>query len=244
MYVDIHCHLDALKDPEQVVNRAVEAGVSLILTNGLNKENNEQALALQNRFSSVRAALGLYPNDAIALSGEERAEVYAQIRENDPVAIGEIGLDFHHDDTHKQEMQAVFEEVLSLAEELQKPVLVHSRKAEKEVLETLSSFNVTADLHCFGGKLTLAKQAADHGHYFSVPTAVVRSTHFQRLCQEVPRELLLSETDAPWMSPDENPNEPRNVVVGVKAMADARKERLDELREQLFRNAHDFLSLS
>ncbi len=241
MYADIHCHLDDLKDPAGAVLRAQQAGVLLILTNGLNFENNKKALELQSRFPSVKAALGLYPNDAVSISAAERAKVYQQIRDANPVAIGEIGLDYHHDASKQEEMKIVFSELLALAEELKKPVLIHSRKAEQDVLEVLESFNVRADLHCFGGSLKLAKKGIDAGHYFSIPTSVVRATHFQRLSQEVPVDRLLSETDAPWMSPDDEPNEPAKVVVGVKAMAEARQESLSELREQLFLNAKRFI---
>lgn len=241
MFVDIHCHLDALEDPEQAVLRAKKAQVSLIITNGLNYENNTQAIALSSRFPSVKAALGLYPNDAAALLQEEREKVYEQIRSSNPIAIGEIGLDYYHDDTKQSEMKQAFHELLTLAEELKKPVIVHSRKAEQDVLSILSSYDVVADLHCFGGSLKLARQGIDAGHYFSIPTSVVRATHFQRLTQETPAEQLLSETDAPWMSPDDEPNEPAKVVVGVQAMALARKESLEGLREQLMLNARRFI---
>lgn len=241
MFIDIHCHFDALTDPQAVLERARHAGVGLILTNGLNYENNTHALALQNEFSEVKAALGLYPNDAVALSREKREAVYEQIRTANPVAIGEVGLDFHHDDSHKELMKEVFSEVLSLAESLKKPVLVHSRKAEQEVIELLESYNVTACLHCFGGKLKLAKRAAEQGHYFSVPVSVVRSTHFQRLCQEVPQELLLSETDAPWQSPDDKPNEPANIPLGVAGMANAVGVDVKVLKEQLLSNTYAFI---
>lgn len=241
MFVDIHCHLDALTDPQAVVRRAQEAGVELMLTNGLNLENNAAALALQKQFPGVRAALGLYPNDAAILSAKERQVVYDQIRGAMPVAIGEIGLDYHHDATKKEEMKTAFSELLALAEELQRPVLVHSRKAEVDVLDMLSTHNVVADLHCFGGSLKLARRGVDAGHYFSIPVSVVRATHFQRLSQEVPVELLLSETDAPWQSPDELPNEPANIPIGVQAMASARGMAFEELRDQLLKNTYTFM---
>ena len=242
MYVDIHCHLDALSNPQAAVSSAEEAGVSLILTNGLHYENNKAALLLQEQFSVVKAALGLYPNDAVTLSDEQLSLVYDQIRDHNPVAIGEIGLDYYHDATQKERMKSVFTEVLALAEELKKPVLVHSRKAEADVLDALSSFSVVANLHCFGGSLKLARRGIDAGHYFSLPTSVVRATHFQRLSQEVPADRLLSETDAPWMSPNDLPNEPANVLVGVQAIAAARKEVLEDTRSQIFMNSKRFLS--
>jgi TatD DNase family protein len=241
MYADIHCHLDAFDDVDAVVYRARKAGVEFILTNGLNAETNAKSLLLQERFPEVKAALGLYPNDAVALSEDEQEAVYEQIRAARPVAIGEIGLDYYHDDTKKEEMKKVFSELLALAEELKIPVLVHSRKAEADVLDILSSHSVVCDLHCFGGSLKLARRAIDAGHYFSIPTSVTRATHFQRLSQEVSEDKLLTETDAPWQSPDEHRNEPKNISRGVEAIATARKQDLDELRSQLLTNAYRFI---
>lgn len=242
MYYDIHCHLDSYPDAEPVVRRAREAGVGLILTNGTNPAENRAALGLADRFAEVEAALGLYPNEALKLSDEEVAAELEWIGRQRPRAIGEIGLDYHHDDSRKERMRAVFTDSLSVAERIGRPVLVHSRKAEAEVIDILGSADVTADLHCFGGSLKLARRAADSGCYFSIPASIVRSTHFQRLVEELPDDLLLTETDSPWLSPDpERQNEPANIPLVVREIA--RVRRLDEVgcRDLLWRNAERFM---
>lgn len=241
-YFDIHCHLDKLSDPDAAVARAQQAGVKRILTQGLNPDNNRVALRLAQQYDVVEASLGLYPNDAIELSEEELEAELEFIREQRPVAIGEVGLDYHWDDEHQDEMKQVFRRVLELAREIDRPVIIHSRKAEEDVIELLEEFpEVRADLHCFGGKLSLAKRAVECGAYFSIPANVTRSTHFQRLVEELPLDRVLTETDSPYLSPDDDENEPANVVGAVQKMAQVSGMLESELRNQLWLNQQRFL---
>lgn len=241
MFYDIHCHLDRLDDIPSVIDRAKKAGVSFILTNGVDVASNRRSLELAKKYDIVEPALGIYPNDSLKLSDDELQAELDFIAQARPKAIGEVGIDLHHDTAHFDEMKAVFERFLELAERINRPVLIHSRKAEKEVLDILESFNVTADLHCFGGSLKLARRGFDAGHYFSVPTSVVRATHFQRLIEEAPLKLLLSETDSPYLSPGEFPNEPANVTVVSELVAKHKDILPDEAQRQLWMNAQDFL---
>lgn len=242
-YFDIHCHLDKLTDPEAALVRARDAGLKLILTQGLNPENNREALRLAEQYDVVQAALGLYPNDAIKLSAEELEAELDFIRKHKPVAIGEVGLDFHWDDEHQEEMKAVFRRVLALASEIKRPVIIHSRKAEEDVIELLEEFgDVKALLHCFSGKLSLAKRARSTGAYFSIPANVTRSSHFQRLVDETPMNRLLTETDSPYLSPDDAENEPANVVGAVEVIASRKGLLVSECANQLWLNQKRFLA--
>ena len=242
MYYDLHCHLDLCKNPDIVVGRARKAGVALMITNGLGPESNRKALELDKRYPEVRAALGLYPNDAIKLSENQLQEELDFIKKERPVAIGEVGLDLHHDKEHLSEMRSVFSRVIEAAEAIKRPLIVHSRKAEQEVLEMLASSKVKACLHCFGGSLKLARAAGDKGYWFSVPASILRSTHFQRLVEEVPLNQILTETDSPWQSPDEHDNEPGNVPVIVKKIAEIHKLGQDECAKLLWINCEEFIS--
>lgn len=242
-YVDIHCHLDKLTDVEAALSRARDAGVKLVLTQGLNPENNREALKLAEKYEGVQAALGLYPNDAIELSEEELEAELDFIRKQKPVAIGEVGLDYHWDDEHQEEMKAVFRKVLSLASEIKRPVIIHSRKAEEDVVELLEEFSdVKALLHCFSGKLSLAKRARAAGAYFSIPANVTRSSHFQRLVDETPMNRLLTETDSPYLSPNDSENEPANVVGAVEVIASRKGLLVSECANQLWLNQKRFLA--
>lgn len=241
-YFDIHAHVDKLSDASQAISDARAAGLKLILNQGLDPASNRESLALAKRYDIVEAALGLYPNDAIKLSSEELEAELSFIKDQRPLAIGEVGLDYHWDDEHQDEMKAVFVRVLRLAKAIERPVIIHSRKAEADVVDLLEEYSsVRADLHCFSGKLSLAKKAASRGAYFSIPANVVRSTHFQRLVEELPMSRLLTETDSPYLSPDDAENQPANVVGAVEVIARIKGLLVSECANQLWFNQQRFL---
>lgn len=242
MYYDIHCHLDSYENPEEVVKRAEEAGIKLIITNGTNLETNRTTLDLANKFPIVKPALGVYPTDALELSEEQLEEEIDFVSKQDISAIGEVGLDYHHIPDKQEEMKVVFEKFIQLAEKMKKPLLVHSRKAEADVIDILSTSKATFDLHCFGGNLKLVKKGVDAGAYFSIPATIVKATHFQRIVEEVPSDKLLTETDAPWLSPDDSQNEPSNIPLIVKKIAELKQLDLEECKNQLWFNAQRFLN--
>ena len=119
-----------------------------------------------------------------------------------------------------------------------KPVILHTRKAEARTLEILQEMGVTrADFHCFTGKLKLAHRIADAGYYLSIPPAVGRSEMFQRFARDLPVERLLTETDSPYMGPEPGVrNEPANVPGAVVAMANARGMEPEEMAAQIREN--------
>jgi TatD DNase family protein len=243
MLYDIHCHLDKLSDVSGALQRAKDVGVKLILVNGLNPSHNREVIEFVKQDDILRAALGLYPNDALELSQKEIDEELQFIKKHKPLAIGEIGLDYHWDDEHKEEMKQTFRKCLQVAQKIDRPVIIHSRKAEEDVLDILDEFNVTADLHCFSGNLKLAKRGANAKHYFSIPANIVTSTHFQRLVEETPLKLLLLETDAPYLGPDKDAeNEPANVVGTIKKIAEIKGLDVSECEKQLWLNQKRFLA--
>ncbi len=230
-----------LDNPANAVKKAFDAGVKRILTHGLDPASNLESLALAKKFPVVEACLGMYPTDAVLLPDDKISHELNLIKNISPVAIGEVGLDYHTDVSDKVRMKNIFSDVLSLAEKIRRPVIVHSRKAESDVIDMLSSFNVRADLHCFGGSLKLARKAADMGLYFSIPTNIVRATHFQRLVEETPISLLLTETDSPFLSPDDKPNEPANIPLAVNKIAGIKELLIDECTNILWLNQSRFL---
>jgi TatD DNase family protein len=255
MIVDIHCHLEHAwfdKDRDDVVKRAKEAGVKAILTAGINHETNRQALDLAEKYDIVRAALGIYPVDALKkevdsceFPVENRVldvdEEMAFIRENrDRVAaVGEIGLDFvDSDEDERKEQRQLFRKMLDLARELEKPVIVHTRKAEAEAVEMLEDYkDLKVILHCFMGKKRLVKQAYDLGFYFSIPCNIVRAQNFQMIVGMVSITKLFTETDGPYLSPFRGErNEPANIREAIRKIAEIKGMEEEEVEKNLFMN--------
>ncbi|MFQ5621375.1 MAG: TatD family hydrolase [Candidatus Nanoarchaeia archaeon] len=242
--VDVHAHLDhALfkKDLGEVIQRAEQAGVKAIITNGTNRPSNENALALAKKYPIVKAALGFYPIDLLGFGPDEAGmpvqkgpinldEELDFIKKNkdNVVAIGEVGMDFHWDKEQHKKQEENFHQIIEFASKLKKPLIIHSRKAEAkvvEILETQSAKKVI--MHCFSGKKSLVKKGLDLNLNFSIPANVERSQSFQMIVNLTPMDNLLTETDAPWLGPNRDErNEPKNVALTVKKIAELKK--LDE----------------
>ncbi|MET0341739.1 MAG: TatD family hydrolase [Polyangiales bacterium] len=230
---DVHAHLTHPKlapHVDAILARARAAGVTSIISNGLNPEDNAAVRALAARDPLVRPAFGFYPVDAVlpemrALGVEypreqdreaTAAEAIAWVRDHldEAFAVGEIGLDgYWVPESLWARQEEVFRALVQLALEGDKPIIIHTRKRERRALEILDEMGARrVDWHCFGGKLKLARAIADAGHWLSIPANARRSESFTRMLATLPRERLLLETDCPYLGPDrERDNEPENV---------------------------------
>lgn len=257
MYVDAHAHLIHPQfegDEDAAADRARAAGLDFVIVNGLEPTSNRAVIALCDRHPHLLPACGIYPVDAIAAEIARSDwphdfppptpfDIEAEVAFIDSVApsliaIGEIGLDRHWTKEHASRQEEVFRALIQVALKHDKPIIIHTRKAEARSFEILQEMGVTrADFHCYGGKLKLAKRIADAGYYFSIPPVVVRAESFQRLTQELPIEQLLTETDCPYMGPVAGErNEPANVPHGIDAMAKARGIAADAMARQVRQN--------
>ncbi|MFB6215753.1 MAG: TatD family hydrolase, partial [Candidatus Aenigmatarchaeota archaeon] len=229
--VDAHCHIDFERfedDRDEVVKRAREK-LEFIVNAGSNFSNNKDVLQLSEIYGDfVRPALGLHPTYTDNFS--ELEKVKQQVKKHDPVAVGEIGLDHHHvtEEGLRERQKEVFRELLSLAEELQKPVVVHSRDAERRAFEVLKEYDLhDIMLHCFNGTPELAKKAVKEGMNIGVTTQVLYSNRVQEIVERIDVENMLLETDAPFLYRGER-NEPVNVVESAEKIAEIKDLELRE----------------
>ncbi len=257
-FVDVHCHLNhALykDDLDAVIKRAKEAGVKVIVCSGVNPPGNRQVLELAQKYPEmVKACLGIYPIDALGLSEGETGlprqtvaidlnQEFEFIRKNkdEIVGVGEIGMDFHWDTVHHAQQEENFRKILQFAISIQKPVVIHSRKAEKECIDVLEqeikNKEIPVIMHCFSGNKKLIQRAAALGYHFSIPANIIKLQHFQTLVEMVDLKLLLTETDGPWLSPySEGHNQPAFVIEAIKKIAEIKKLTEKEVAEQIWEN--------
>jgi len=230
---DVHAHLTNPRIAAQlqaVLTRAREAGLSSIVSNGLNPSDNDAVLALAQREPMVRPALGFYPVDTVLLlmreagveypheghacSADEGIE-YLQQHVDSAFAIGEIGLDgYWVPEEFWPAQEEVFRACVRLALAADKPIIIHTRKREVRTLEILDELGaIRVNWHCFGSRVKLARRIAERGHHMSIPANARRSESFTRMLQTLPRTQLLFETDCPYMGPDPGaPSEPSHVA--------------------------------
>src|SRR3989344_2597680 len=242
MYVDIHAHLDLVKNLDKVIQRAKSKGITKIITSGLETTTNKKALEIANKYDIVQASLSLFPRSVLRSENfkhwdydiESEKEFIIQ-NKNKIVAIGETGLDYHWTGK-KQEQIELFNKVIELSEDLNKPLIVHCRDAEKdvfEILKTTSKKDIV--IHCYTGPLKLA---LDTNYFFSIPPAIVRMKNFQELARNIPLNKLLTETDSPFQSPLKHlRNEPCFVPKTIAKISELKKVDLERLRKVIYYNA-------
>jgi TatD DNase family protein len=236
MLHDTHAHLThplIAADAEAMLERAAAAGVTRVIANGLNYDDNLAVQRLAGAHPTiVRPAYGLYPVDAVLDEmtaagveyprdpGEIRAEEtlsWIADHADEAIAIGEVGLDGKWVPEPFWELQEQrFRQLVELAVRVDKPLIIHSRKREARCFEICQEMGVErVQFHAYSSKLKLARRIAEAGYYLSVPANAPRADQYGQLLRSLPRERLLLETDAPYMSPDRErlpKNEPAAVA--------------------------------
>ena len=236
--IDTHAHLHACADqPEELVDRAHDAGVDRILEVGAWPGSWTQVVDFCAATDGVFPILGIHPHEAARADAARLTE----LGELDPVAVGETGLDYYRDYAPHDAQRQLFQAHLALAEELGKPVVIHCRAADADVARALGDFAGTVVLHCFSSP-GLLQTALDRGYYVSFAGNVTYPNAYdlRTAARAIPAERLLAETDSPYLAPQPRrgrPNEPANVVHTVAALAELRDEDPGELAAQLDRNA-------
>jgi TatD DNase family protein len=246
MLIDVHCHLDKLIEEgvsaEKAIKNANKNGVEIMIVNGTNPEQNKIILDLAKKHSEVKPALGIYPLDALKLSDKEIDNEIKFILENKEkvIAIGEVGLDLKEEELHKtlDKQKNNLTKFIELAIKLDKPIIIHSRKAELHTIELLEELNVKkVIMHCFSGKMSLVERIAKNSWYLSIPANSHYSQQFQDVIKRVPLSNLLCETDTPYLHPlKEWPNEPANVIYSYKKIAEIKGIKLKEVEKEIESN--------
>jgi TatD DNase family protein len=232
--IDSHCHLDFPdfdQDRDQVLARAVEAGVTTIINPGTDLESSRRALALAGRYGNVYAAVGVHPHDASTLDRQILAELHQLASHPKVVAIGEIGLDYYRDLSPRAQQRAAFEAQLSLAADLDLPVIIHQRESADDVMAALRDWATGGHpgcvLHAFSGDGAMADEAVSLGFFIGVggPLTFKNARRLPEIVTGLPLSCLVVETDAPYLAPHPyrgKRNEPAYVALVVKRLAELR----------------------
>jgi TatD DNase family protein len=242
--VDTHCHLDVCEQPvPHLVSHARAAGVDRMLAIGMTGDSCRHALAAADRHDEVYASMGRHPHESEGFDESARAELAELSRHAKARAIGETGLDYKRDYSPRPDQRRAFIAQMELAQELDRPLVIHTRFAADDTLDLLARH---ADgrhviIHCFS--LTdHVEECVERGYYCSFAGNVTypKATDLQRAAAEVPEELLLVETDAPFLSPQERrskPNEPAFVTRTAEFVAELRGTTYEALERTVSANA-------
>jgi len=247
--IDTHCHLDACEPPvAELVGRARAAGVGRLATVGMNGPSIEHALMAADDHEEVVAIVGRHPHesagfDDLALEEIERAAAHPRAR-----AIGETGLDYYRDYAPRADQHRAFEAQLELAARAELPVVIHTRAAEDDTFALLREHAgslAAVILHCFSAPDRL-EECVERGYLCSFAGNVTypKAADLQVAARELPSELLLVETDSPYLAPQPvrgRPNEPANVTHTARFVAELRGVPYQELEQVVDANAERVL---
>lgn len=260
MYIDIGINLTNKQfagEYDEVIDRAISAGVEQILLTGTSERSSKEALALAKEYpETLFATAGIHPHDAKTMNAESIKILAALLKEKKVVAVGECGLDFDRDFSPRPVQESCFHAQLSLAEEVQKPLFLHERAAFDRFIAILNEHSSLPEgvVHCFTGQLKEAKTYLEMGYYIGFTGAITDVRRFaalEEVVRYVPLDRMLIETDAPFMMPKNVPtrqlsyhqqrrNEPaflpyvaqtiaRYKGVPLKAVADKTRENAEAL---------------
>ena len=217
--VDAHCHIDMAQfdsDRNDVISRAKNARITII-NSGINLNSNFATKRLLIN-ENVRATYGLSPIDT-----DQADKVEDFIRQNRDTAtgIGEVGLDYYHirDTVQRERQKAAFWRFIDLSDELELALVVHSRDAERHVFEMTNRLDDVI-YHCYSGDLDTLHKIVDCGHYISISTRVKKSKLHQEIVKCTPQELIIVETDSPYLSPRKGRNEPAFIIEAIATIAE------------------------
>lgn len=247
MIVDTHCHLDfdAFDDDRAaVLERAANAGVRALVLIGIHPGAWRKTAQLSASNSGIVRAAGYHPTSVVNEWSFDAVELLgAELRADDIVALGEIGLDFYRSEDSRAEQVAAFRTQLDLARDFDLPVVIHQRAAEDETLQILSENAPRRGvMHCFGGDTAYAERCVELGMHLGIGGVATfkRSDDVREAITEVPLNRLIVETDAPFLAPQSHRgrrNEPAYLKEVVRMIADVKGSTMDEIAETTTSNA-------
>lgn len=260
--IDTHCHLTFEQfggDAEQVIQRSIAAGVTGWITVGTDLEDSRKAIELAARFENMFSAVAIHPHEAKSADKPAIAELKDLAKNKKVVAIGETGLDYHFfrlrsrqdDFSTPQQQRDCFVRHLEIAEELNLPVVIHSREAFDDTLKILENSGAkNVVFHCFSGSVEQAKIVLEKGWFISLTGVVTfkNANKTREVAKLIPIERLMIETDAPYMSPEpmrkQKVNEPALLVHTARFIAELKGMELADFTQAVAATTKRFFSVT
>ena len=212
---DTHFHLDLNDNIEEILKRAKENGVNNFIISACDLKSIKESLEIINKYP-VYLTIGIHP-DEINDFQDDTINYLENIIKNNPkiIGIGEIGLDYYHNQTNKEDQKRIFKLQLDLAQKLNLPVVIHSRDAYLDTYNILKEYNLKVTIHCFSGSLEVANSYIKEGYLLGIGgVSTFKNTNLKNVLKEIPLSNIIFETDSPYLTPEpirKERNEPKNI---------------------------------
>lgn len=244
--IDSHAHYDDESfddDRAEVLKQITENGVIGIMNCACSCESLKTTDKLTKEYEYIYGALGIHPENAYELNQETLDEIKDYISKNDKiVAIGEIGLDYHYEDTDKKKQQIVFKRQLDIASKYNKPVIIHCRDAIQDTYNILSNYHLSGSLHCFSGSLEMALEFIKLGYLIGIGGVCTfkNSKNIKNVIENIDLEYIVLETDSPYLTPEPfrmEKNSSKNIPIIAKKIAEIKDTDVDKVAKITTENA-------
>ena len=238
MYFDTHAHLDDAafdEDRDDVLARLTECGVENVLDPGCDPESSRKAASLAEREDWIWFAAGIHPEELKSFTDEGLEQIAALLSHPKCRAVGEIGLDYYWDDTHKEEQKRLFHAQIALALERDLPVVIHDREAHRDCLAIVRQYpGLRGVFHCYSGSPEMAEELLRMGWYlgFDGPITYKNARKALDVLRICPEDRILVETDSPYLAPAPRRgrrNDPGNLPYICAKIAEIREKSPEEI---------------
>ena len=237
---DTHCHLfkEYGYNLDEVVKNFKENNIKYVINNGTSYKTNTEVLSISQQYPSIKPAIGFHPEDLSEFKEEYLNQIIDNI--NHIVAIGEIGLDYYNSEVPKKIQQKVFKQQLKIAEESNKPVIIHSRNAFNDTYKILKKYNVKGSWHCFTGSLDEANKIIELGFKLGIGGIITfKNSDLDQVISKIDLRKIILETDSPYLSPVPfrgKTNEPKNIKYIMEKIAEIKKLDIEEATKIIEKN--------
>ena len=235
MFTDTHCHIykEYYENIEEVLKNAKKSNVNRMINNGCDKKSNEEILELTKNYENIYGAIGIHPENIANYSDEDLKWIEENLKQSKIIAIGEIGLDYHYTKENKTEQIKLLERQLKIAEQYHLPVIIHSREATEDTINTLKKYKVTGVIHSFSGSLETAKIYIKMGYLLGINGVITfKNSKLKEVIKEIPLESIILETDSPYLTPEPfrgKKNEPARIKEIAEFICDLKGISLEDL---------------
>lgn len=235
MFTDTHCHIykEYYEDIKKILENAKECQINRMINNGCDKKSNEEVLKLSTQYKNIYGALGIHPENVDTYKEEDLKEIENNLTNPKIIAIGEIGLDYHYTKENKNRQIELLEAQLQIAEKYNLPVIIHSREAREDTINTLKKYHVKGVIHSFSGSKETALIYIKMGYLLGINGVITfKNSKLKEVIKEIPLENIILETDSPYLTPEPfrgKRNEPKRILEIAKFICELKNISLEEL---------------
>ena len=247
--IDTHCHMALTDDIDGMIMDADKNNVKKFIISGCDAKSIRDGLEIIYRYPSIYMTAGFHPDEADNITDKDINDLEILLKTNKKiVGIGEIGLDYYHNDMNKERQREVFIQQLELAIKYDLPVVIHSRESIQEIYDILAQYpKARGVIHCFSGSLEMAKQFINLGFYLGIGGVITfKNSKLKEVVESLPLDNIVLETDSPYLAPEPyrgHTNYPQNIKIVAQFIRKLKSISIDDVSIATTNNVYKIYGL-